>query len=346
VPDLISAAGGSAAWGFDPLKRRTFIVLLGSGIAARPSLAQAEEPAQKRWRIGSVLVGRPDVVGRLGAALEQRLAERGYQTGRNIDIVTRIIVPQPDLVEKAIAALLPDIDVLVVGGTIAGIAAKKVAPAIPTVFHSVGAPVDIGLVQSLSHPGGNMTGLSFEAAIEAHGKRLQLLKEVVPHLSRVAVLRAPADANTTIAMTALEQSAPQLGLTLSGFDVRSSGDLDNAFVDMQRSRMETVLVIAGSLTYSNGKRIADLALKTHLPSCHAFREAVIAGGLMSLGPDLVEIARQVAIYLDKIMHGANPADLPVQEPNRFDLYLNLKTAAALGLTIPPTLLATAEEVIE
>ena len=186
-----------------------------------------------------MLVGRPDVVGRLGAALEQRLAELGYQTGRNIDIVTRIMVPQPDLVEKAIVALLPDIDVLVVGGTIAGVAAKKVAPAIPTVFHSVGAPVDIGLVQSLSHPAGNMTGLSFEAAIEAHGKRLQLLKEVVPHLSRVAVLRAPADANTKIAMTALEQSAPQLGLTLSGFDVRSSDDLDNAFVDMQR-RMEAV----------------------------------------------------------------------------------------------------------
>jgi putative ABC transport system substrate-binding protein len=288
----------------------------------------------------------PAVVGRLGTALEQRLAELGYQNGRNIDIVTRIVAPQPQIVEQTIATLRPDIDLLVVGGTIGGVAAKKVASDIPTVFHSVGAPVDIGLVQSLAHPGGNITGISFEAAIEAHGKRLQLLKEIVPHLARVAVLRAPDDPNTKIAMTALEQSAPRLGLMLPPFDVRSVGDLDGAFSEMQRSRIEAVLVVAGSLTYSNGGRIADLSLQAHLPSCHAFREAVIAGGLMSLGPDLVEIARQVAIYLDKIMRGAKPADLPVQEPTRFDLYINLKTAAALGLTIPPTLIATAEEVIE
>jgi putative tryptophan/tyrosine transport system substrate-binding protein len=331
---------------FDPMKRREFITLLGVAVGAWPLLARAEEPALKRWRIGNVLVGTPDVVDRLGAALEQRLAELGYQNGRNINIVTRIVVPQPEVVEREIATLLPDIDVLVVGGTIGGVAAKKVASAVPTVFHSVGAPVDIGLVQSLAHPGGNITGISFEAAVEAHGKRLQLLKEIVPHLSRVAVLRAPGDPNTKIAMAALEQSAPQLGLALSAFDVRSGADLDNAFRDMQRSGMEAVLVVAGSLTYSTGRRIADLALQTHQPSCHAFREAVIAGGLMSLGPDLVEIARQVAIYLDKIMHGAKPADLPVQEPNNFDLYLNLRTAAALGLTIPPTLLATANEVIE
>jgi putative ABC transport system substrate-binding protein len=328
------------------MRRREFIMGLGGGLAIRPFLPQAEGPTVKRWRIGNVLVGSPDVVGRLGATLEQRLAALGYQNGRNIIILTRIVVPRPEAVEKAIAALLPDIDVLVVGGTIAGVAAKKVASSIPTVFHSVGAPVDIGLVQSLAYPGGNMTGISFEAAIEAHGKRLQLLKEIVPHLARVAVLRAPGDPNTKVAMTALEQSAPQLGLALSAFDVRSADDLDNAFVDMERSRMEAVLVVAGSLTYSNGKRIADLALQAHLPSCHAFREAVIAGGLMSLGPDLVDIAGQVAAYLDKIKHGAHPADLPVQEPNHFDLYLNLRTAASLGLTIPPTLLATANEVIE
>ncbi len=328
------------------MRRREFVIWLGGGMAVWPFLARAEQPALKRWRIGSVLVGTPDVVGRLGAALEQRLATLGYQNGQNIIILTRIVVPQPDVVEKAIAALLPEIDVLVVGGTIGGVAAKKVASAIPTVFHSVGAPVDIGLVESLAHPGGNLTGISFEAAIEAHGRRLQLLKEIVPHLARVAVLRAPGDPNTKVAMTALEQSAPQLGLTLSPFDVRSTDELDKAFVDMRRDHMEAVLVVAGSLTYSNGARIADLALQTHLPSCHAFREAVIAGGLMNLGPDLVDIARQVALYLDKIMHGANPADLPVQEPNRFDLYLNLRTAAALGLTIPPALLAAAEEVIE
>ena len=147
-------------------------------------------------------------------------------------------------------------------------------------------------------------------------------------------------------MAALERSALQLGLTISTFDVRSADDFGSAFTDMRRSRMEAVLVVAASLFYSNARRIADLALQAHLPSCHAFREAVLAGGLVSLGPDVVEIARQVAGYIDKIMHGAKPADLPVQEPDRFDIALNLKTAAALGLTIPSILLATANDVIE
>jgi putative ABC transport system substrate-binding protein len=191
-----------------------------------------------------------------------------------------------------------------------------------------------------------MTGVSLEAAMDAYGKRLQLLKEIVPNLVRVAALRAPSDPNTKPAMAALERSAPQLGLTISTFDVRSADDFGSAFADMRRSRMEAVLVVAASLFYSNGRRIADLALQAHLPSCHAFREAVLAGGLVSLGPDVVEVATQVAGYIDKIMHGAKPADLPVQEPDRFDIALNLKTAAALGLTIPSILLATADEVIE
>jgi putative tryptophan/tyrosine transport system substrate-binding protein len=328
------------------MRRRKFVIKLGAAIAVWPAIALAQGPAAKRWRIGNVLVGTPEAVGRLGAAIETRLVDLGYQNGRNIDIVTRIVAPQPEIVENAIAALLPDVDVLVVGGTLGGIAAKKVAPEVPTVFHSVGAPVDIGLVQNLAHPGGNMTGLTFEAASETYGKRLQILKEIAPHVARVAVLQAPGDGNTKFAMASLERSAPQLGMTLSAFDVRSADDLDNAFVEMQRSRMEGVIVVAGALTYSNTKRIADLSLAAHLPSCHPFREAVVAGGLVSLGPDLVEIAGQVAVYLDKIMHGNKPADLPVQEPVRLDLYLNLRTSAALGLTIPTSLIARADEVIE
>jgi putative tryptophan/tyrosine transport system substrate-binding protein len=137
------------------------------------------------------------------------------------------------------------------------------------------------------------------------GRRLQILKEIVPRLARVGVLRALGDANVKIATTSLERSAPQLGLTLSAFDVRSAEDLDGAFVDMQRSGMEAVIVVAGTLTYLNLRRISELALQAHLPSCHAFREAVIAGGLVSFGPDLAEMVRQTAVYLDKIMRGAN-----------------------------------------
>jgi putative tryptophan/tyrosine transport system substrate-binding protein len=328
------------------IARRKFIAALGSTALAWPILAQAQETGLKRWRIGSVFPGTSGTMKPLATALEQRLAELGYQDGRNIKLVTRIVPPQPEIVEQAITVLLPDIDILTVLGTVAGVAAKKLAPGMPTVFCSVGAPVEIGLVQSLAHPGGNMTGIAFEAAIEAYGRRLQILKEVVPHLGRVAVLRASGDANVKISMAALERAALQLGITLSAFDVHSADDLDGAFGDIQKSGMEAVIVVAGALAYANARRISELALQAHLPSCTAFREAVIAGGLVSVGPDVIDIVRQVPVYLDKIMRGAKPGDLPVQEPTRFELYLNLKTAAALGLTMPPSLLATADEVIE
>ena len=293
-----------------------------------------------------MFAGTPESVKPVAAALEQGLAKLGYQNGRNIGLVTRVVPPEPEIVEKAIAALVPDIEILAVLGTIGAVAAKKAAPDTPTVFAAVGAPVEIGLVQSLAHPGGNMTGISFEAAIEAYGKRLQVLKEIAPRVAKVGVLRAAGDANIKVAMYALERSAPSLGITLSAFDVHSPNDLADAFADIQRSHMEAVIVVAGALTYANGARIAELALQAHLPSCHGFREAVEAGGLVSIGPDLVEIVRQVPVYLDKILHGAKPADLPIQEPNRFELYLNTKTAKALGLEIPATLLATADGVVE
>jgi putative tryptophan/tyrosine transport system substrate-binding protein len=331
---------------FDRLKRREFIIRVSGAMALWPMFTQAQAAGPRRWRIGCVLPLSPETAKPLATALEQRLVELGYENGRNINLATRIVSPQPEIAERAITTLVPDIDILVVVSTIGAMAAKKVAPEMPTVFFSVAAPVEIGLVQSLVHPGGNMTGVTFEAAMEAYGRRLQILKEIVPRLVRVAVLRARGDAFVKIAMTSLERSAPQLGLTLSAFDVRSADDLDSAFIDMQRSEMEAVIVVAGALTYANARRISELALQAHLPSCHAVREAVIAGGLVSFGPDLVEMVRQAAVYVDKIMHGTKPADLPVLEPTRFDLYLNLKTAAALGLTIPPSLLATADEVIE
>jgi ABC-type uncharacterized transport system substrate-binding protein len=333
-------------WARETMRRRDFVTLVAGVAAAWPLVARAQEPGQRRWRIGSLFPEEPGTANRLSALLEQRLADLGYRNGQNISIINRTVRPQPEILENAITAMVTEIDILVVAGTITAIAAKKVAPQVPTVFCAVGAPVDIGLVQSLVHPGGNMTGVTFDAAVEAYGRRLQILKEIVPRLVSVALIRVPGDANVKIAMTSLERSAPQLGLTLSTFDVRSADDLDNAFADMQRSGMEAVMVIAGPLTYANAKRISELALQAHLPSCHALREAVVAGGLVSFGPDLGEIIRQAAVYVDKIIHGAKPADLPVQEPTRFDLYLNLKTAAALGLTIPPSLLATADEVIE
>jgi len=226
------------------------------------------------------------------------------------------------------------------------VAAKKLVSSIPVVFLSVGAPVEIGLVESLNHPGGNMTGTTFEAATETYSKRLQILKEIIPNLNRVAVLRAKGDANVPFAMASLEGSAPTLGVTILPIDIESADDLDAAFVEMRRSQAEALLVIAGLLTYANRKQIADLALSNHLPSCHAFGETVAVGGLVSLGPDLYGTFGQAAAYIDKIMHGAKPADLPVQQPTRYEIHINLKTGKALGLEIPPTLLARADKLIE
>lgn len=326
------------------MRRRQVIALFGGAAAAWPLGALAQ--TAKRWRIGVVLPGTPASEKPLAEAMEQRLLELGYQNGRNINLVIKFVPPQPELVEAAIAALVPDIDVLAVLGTIGGVAAKKAAPDVPTVFAGVGAPIDIGLAQSLAHPGGNMTGITFEAAIEAYGKRLQVLKELAPRAARVAVLRAAGDANAKISTAVLERSAARLGIMLSAFDLRSPDDLDGAFAAIVRSRGEAVMVVAGALTYANSARIADLALSARLPSCYGFREAVAAGGLVSIGPDLVDLVRQMPAYLDKIMRGAKPGDLPIQEPNRFELWLNIKTAKLLGLDIPPALLATADGVVE
>jgi putative ABC transport system substrate-binding protein len=226
------------------------------------------------------------------------------------------------------------------------VAAKRVTSGVPTVFVSVGAPVEIGLVQSLSHPGGNMTGISFEAATETYGKRLQLLKEIVPDLKRVAVLRAVGDPNVGFAMTSLEAAAPELGVSLVSVDMRSADDLESAFAEIKHSDVGAVLEIAGALTFNLGAETADHALGAHLPLCSAFRETVMAGGLVSLGPDFEAMIRQAAAQIDKIIKGTEPADIPVEQPTRYDLYINLKTARLLNLAIPPSLLGRADEVIE
>ena len=291
-------------------------------------------------------VGAPDRDAALAQQIEQGLADLGDVQGRNIVLTTQFAEPKVDKVEAAIISLLPKIDLLVTWSTIGGVAAKKLAGGIPTVFVSVGAPVEIGLVQSLSHPGGNMTGVSFEAATETYAKRLQILKEIVPDLKRVAVLRAVGDPNVGFAMTSLDGAAPELGATLVPIDIKSTGDLDTAFAKIKDSEAGAVLAIAGALTFNLGPEIADRALADDLPLCSAFKETTIAGGLVSLGPDYEAMTRQAASQIDKIVKGAKPADIPVEQPTRYNLYINLKTARLLNLTIPPSLLARADEVIE
>jgi putative ABC transport system substrate-binding protein len=326
------------------MRRRQFLALAATAVLA-PGVAARAEQSAKIWRIGQTSFGT-DPTTPIATALERQLAELGYEQGKTIALTSRFVAPTPQAVEDAIRALAPNVDLLVVWNTIGAEAAKKLVSTIPVIFLSVGAPVEIGLVQSLAHPGGNMTGVTFEAARETYAKRLQFLQEIVPELKRVAVLRAHGDVNGIFALTSMEKAGAELGISLLPIDVATADDIAPAFARMRELQAEAVIVVAGGLTYDRSKEIAALALRYRLPSCHGFKETVADGGLVSLGPDVIKMAAQAASYIDKIVHGARPADLPVQEPTRYEVYVNLKTANALGLTMPDTLLAVADEVIE
>jgi putative ABC transport system substrate-binding protein len=327
------------------MRRRDFIGVIYGAALALPWGAAAQQPG-KVWRIGHLLPSTPtpEQSEIFAQALEQRLAEFGYVQGRNIVLLNRFAGPQKDQIEEAIISLVPQVDLLVVWGN-AGTAAKKFAGVVPTVFISIGFPVESGLVQSLAHPGGNMTGMAAEAALEINGKRLQILKEIVPDLKRVAFLRDFAD-NDKFELAALNQAGRELGVTAAPVGIKSADDLEGAFAGIKESRADALFVTRTALTFHLGKQIADLALAAELPSCHSFRQAVMAGGLMSLDADRVAMIRPAAAQIDKIIKGASPADIPVEQPTRYDLYINLNTARLLNLTIPPTLLARADELIE
>jgi putative ABC transport system substrate-binding protein len=324
------------------MRRREFIAVLGSA-AVCPLVAQAQQ-GKRVPQVGYV-DGESRSAGIEG--LLTGLSELGYVEGKNIRLVRQqFAAPTVKQIKEAILAVLPKVDILVVGGTVGAVAAKSATSDIPVVFISVGAPVDIGLIKSLAKPGGNMTGVTFEAAEETYAKRLQLLTEIVPGLSRVAVLGAAGDPNFPFAMTSLRQLAPGLRVSITPIELNSAEDLRRAFDEMKQTKMQAVLVVSGSLTYGGIKETVDLALGNRLPSCHGFKEAVAAGGLISLGPDLVSLGRQSARLVDKIIRGERPADIPVEQPARYVMSINLRTANALSLVVPPSMLARADEVIE
>ena len=326
------------------MRRRDFIgVVCGAALASRG--VEAQQPARVR-RIGNVVPRTAEQSESYVKALEARLADLGYVEGRNIVLLHRFTEPQPDKIEEVVGSLVPQVDLLVVRGSIAAMAAKKLASGVPTVFIQSAFPVEIGLVKSLAHPGGNITGIASEAATETNQKRLQILEEIVPDLKRAAVLSVPDEPFTRLAMPSLDLAAHQLGVTLIPVDIKSAEDLDAAFAAMKQSEAQALLVLGAALVSALGKQIADLALAAHLPSCHVFRDAVIAGGLVALGPDPAANIRPAAAQIDKIIKGTSPADIPVEQPTRYELTINLKTAHLLNLTIPPALLARADEVIE
>ena len=279
-------------------------------------------------------------------AFRQGLRELGYVEGKNITIEYRDaegkIERYSDLASDIVSL---KVDVIFVASTPGALAAKNATKTIPIVFTSVGDPVGSGLVASLARPGGNITGLS-TLAPDLSGKALELLKETVPKVSRVAVIRNPDNPGKTHSLRETEVAARAFGLQLQPLEVRGPSDIEPAFQAARREQAGGLIVLRDVVTVGQTKRIVELALKNRLPTIYNDRDFVDAGGLMSYGPNMSDLFRRAAVYVDKILKGAKPADLPVEQPTKFEFIINLKTAKQIGLTIPPNVLARADKVIK
>jgi putative ABC transport system substrate-binding protein len=343
------------------IDRRTFLAGTGAVLLAAPLAAEAQ-PAGKVYRIGYLLAGRPPAQDLLkgrtlrpglpGAphlieALRQELRARGWIEGQNIVIEYRFAEGRLDRLPDLAAELVRlKVDIIVTVTAYAAVAAKNATATIPIVMIDAQDPVGLGLIASLARPGGNVTGLSISVGPEIFGKRLELLKEIVPKVSRVAILRNPDNPASAPQLREAETAARALRVRLQTLEARSPQEIESAFAAMTRERAGALLIIGDFLMYAHRVRLADLAAGSRLPAAYDLRDYAEAGGLMSYGTDLIDLHRRAAIHVDKILKGAKPADLPVEQPTKFELVINLKTAKALGLTIPPSLLGRADEVIQ
>ena len=326
------------------MKRREFIALLG-GAAAWPVTARAQQPG-KRPIVGFLGDSTPVGESERAAAFARRLHDLGWIEGRTIAIEYRWADGRSErLAEIAAEFAQLKVDIIVTAGTPAVMAAKQAAPVVPIVFAAAGDPVGAGLVTTLARPGGNVTGLSV-LSVDLAGKRLDLLREAISNLGRLAIMGNVGNPIVVLELGELQAAARMLGLQVDTLEIRRSQDIAPA-LEAVKGRADALLVCQDLLTRgSNRLRINTLALAARLPVMHASRELIEAAGLMSYGPNFVDLYRRAGDYVDKILRGAKPADLPVEQPTKFDLVINLITARALGLTISPTLLAAADEVIE
>ncbi len=325
--------------------RKALLIGLALGLLAAPPPAHAQSPG-KVPRIGILPPGPIALRMHLWKAFQEGLRQLGYVEGQNITFVIR----SPEEVGKPLADLAAElvslqVDVIVTAGTLGALAAKNATSTIPIVMAVAGDPVGTGLVASLARPGGNVTGSS-QIAPELGGKRLQLLKGVVPQASRVAILWNPTNPAAALVVRETEVAARTLGVQLQPLEIRAPEDIDRAFAAAIRGRASALTVVEDPLVLSHRARIVALAAKSRLPAIYPFREVVEAGGLMSYAANLSDLFRRAATYVDKTLKGAKPADLPVEQPTLFELVINLKTAKALGLTIPRSVLIRADQVIQ
>jgi putative ABC transport system substrate-binding protein len=329
------------------MKRREFITLMGGAAAVWPLAARAQQPARMR-RIGVLMnltADDPESPARL-AAFAQGLADLGWTIGRNLRIDYRWAAGDPERIRRdadELVALAPDL--ILSSGTPTVAALQKATRSVPIVFAQVVDPVGNGFVETLARPGGNITGFSvFEYGIS--GKWLELLKEIAPSVTRAAILRDLALASGSGQFGALQSVAPSLGVELSPVGVGDAGAMERAVVAFARSPNGGLIVTASTLAVIHRELITRLAAEHRLPAVYHSSYYITSGGLISYGPNSIDPFRRAASYVDRILKGEKPADLPVQAPTKYELVINLKTAKALGLEVPPTLLARADEVIE
>ena len=327
------------------ITRRAFIGGLAGGLLAAPLAADAQQ-AGKVPRIGFLGNSTAALEANLVGPFREGLRDLGYVEGRNILIEYRWAEGKYERFPALVAELIAlKVDVIVTAGTPAALAVKKAAPSVPLVMAAVGDPIGVGLVASLARPGGNSTGLT-AIAPELEGKRLELLREVVPKLSHIAVLWNPDNPFQADSLKETRAAAQVLGIKVQLLGVRTPEELPAAFAAILRERPGALLVLADRIFLHNRVSIVDFEAKHRLPGVYAYRELVEAGGLMSFGPSYAGMHRRAAYYVDKILKGAKPGDLPVEQPTKFELVINLRAAKALGLTIPPSLRLRADEVIQ
>jgi putative tryptophan/tyrosine transport system substrate-binding protein len=323
------------------VKRREFIALV-AGAAAWPLTASAQQAGGKIVIIGILAIEPWPPID----TFRQALDNLGYVSGKNVRFEYRYANGHNERLRELANDLVGlNVDVILTWGTDAVLAAMQATRKIPIVMGTVGDPLGIGIVTNLAHPDANVTGSSSRAA-ELEAKRLQLLKEVVPGLSRVAILFNPTNRYMPLALQSARQGAQMLRITLVVYEVQDTTTLDVAFVTLTKDRPDAFMVPADTFLVSQRSRIAQFAIENRLPSSYTFREHIEAGGLIAYTPDYHDLFRRAASYVDKILKGAKPGELPIGQPTKFELVINLKTAKALGLDVPPTLLARADEVIE
>jgi ABC-type uncharacterized transport system substrate-binding protein len=327
------------------MRRREFISLLGGAAVAWPLAARAQQQPQrttKLVRIGMLANSLLPPVRKMS----QKLKELGYLEGETVRFEYRFAEGHDDRYSILAAELVAlPVDLIVTMGTPAALAAKSATRTIPIVMGSVGEAVNTGIVASLARPGGNITGFS-ALNTELESKRLEVLKELVPHLARVAMIANAANPLLQVSLKSLRPAADTLGLSLELFEIRDVSEIASALSKLVQTHPEAALVAADTVLLNNRRQIVDAFAKSNLPAVYPFREYAEAGGLLVHGANLSVLFERAAAYVDRILKGAKPADLPVQQATDFELIINLKTALALGLKIPPTLLARAGEVIE